>query len=68
MQLLGNDALVVKLVDMHGSGSCVLTDVGVRVSPIQSNYSANVHFYTKTLTNSHSPLNYESPQLSFKCP
>ena len=26
-------AVVVELVDTHGSGSCVLTDVGVRVSP-----------------------------------
>ena len=24
---------MVELVDTHGSGSCVLTDVGVRVSP-----------------------------------
>ena len=24
---------MVELVDTHGSGSCILTDVGVRVSP-----------------------------------
>ena len=33
MQRLDSDAVVVELVDTHGSGSCVLTDVGVRVSP-----------------------------------
>ena len=29
---MGN-AVVVELVDTHGSGSCVRNDVGVRVSP-----------------------------------
>ena len=45
----GSDAVVAELVDTLGSGSCVLMDVGVRVSPLTSKDSTNVHFYTKTL-------------------
>ena len=33
MQWLGSDAVVVELVDTHGSGSCGRNPVGVRVSP-----------------------------------
>ena len=45
-QLCGENAVVVELVDTHGSGSCILTDVGVRVSPITPQDSTEVHFYT----------------------
>ena len=45
-QLCMGIAVVVELVDTHGSGSCILTDVGVRVSPTAPDFT----FYNQQIT------------------